>query len=241
MRGRRVFVGDIQGCREELERLLEMVAFDPARDRLEPVGDVVNRGPDSAGVLRLLRSMGAGGVLGNHDVHLIRVAAGRRRLNLRDTIQDVLEAPDRDELVGWLRSRPFVRGWADVVLVHAGLHPFWRDPGARLNRLDPAHFHPDSDYAMRVRYCTKTGERPARDHPPPGEPFAPWFAHWEGPRTVVFGHWARLGRVVRPAVRGLDTGCVWGGKLTAWIAEDDRFVQVPAARAYVRPPTGTDG
>ena len=187
---RRVYVGDVQGCREELEQLLEAVAFDPASDRIEPVGDLVNRGPDSLGVLRLLRSLRAGGVLGNHDVHLLRVAAGRRRPGRRDTFRDVLSAPDRDELLAWLAERPFVKSFDDVILVHAALNPTWRDPVGQLSGIDPLAWSDDSDFALRARYCTPSGERPRRDHPDPGLPFVPWYEHWAGrdSRTVVFGN-----------------------------------------------------
>lgn len=234
---RRIFVGDIQGCRLELQRLLDALRFDPAGDRLEPVGDFVNRGPDSVGVLRLMRSLGAGGVLGNHDVQLLRVAAGRRPGTRRDTFGDVLAAPDRAELLAWLQERPFIRAFPDVLLVHAGLNPAWKDPVARLQDLDPLAFHEDSDFAIRVRYCNASGKRPPADDLPPGPGFRPWYEHWNDreSRTIVFGHWARLGLVRRPGLRGLDTGCVWGGHLTAWIAEEDRLVQVPAARAYAAP------
>lgn len=226
---RRVFVGDIQGCREELERLLEAIRFDPHADRLEPVGDLVNRGPDSLGTLRLLRSLGAGGVLGNHDVHLLRLARRRKKARSWHTLDDVLGAPDREALLDWLEKRPFVKAYDDVLLVHAGLNPAWRDPVTRLAGLDPLEPHPDSEFAVTVRYCAPDGRRPASDEPPPPAPYAPWFAHWRGreSRTIVFGHWARLGLVNRPGLRGLDTGCVWGGSLTAWIAEEDRLVSVP--------------
>jgi bis(5'-nucleosyl)-tetraphosphatase (symmetrical) len=226
---RRIYVGDIQGCRRELERLLEAVQFDPAADTLEPVGDLVNRGPDSAGTLRLLRQVGAGGVLGNHDLHLLRLARKRKKARSWHTLQDVLEADDREDLLSWLQARPFVKAWDDVLLVHGGLNPAWDDPVARLSGLDPLEPHPDSEFAVTVRYCTADGRRPASDEPPPPPPYAPWFAHWMGreARTLVFGHWARLGLVNRPGLRGLDTGCVWGGSLTAWIAEEDRLVSVP--------------
>jgi bis(5'-nucleosyl)-tetraphosphatase (symmetrical) len=233
---RRIFVGDIQGCREELERLLDEIAFDTARDALEPVGDFVNRGPDSAGVLRLCRSLGAGGVLGNHDVHLLRVARGLKPLGKRDTIQDILSADDRDELLTWLSGRPFVRAWRDVLLVHAGLNPTWEDAEARLSALDPWRADADLAFAISARYCSPRGERPEVDWPEPGPPYRPWYEFYprdpRDRRTVVFGHWARAGLVLRRQVRGLDTGCVWGGKLTAWIAEEDRIVQVDARRAY---------
>ena len=229
-------MGDIQGCREELERLLERLAFDPAGDDLEPVGDFVNRGPDSAGVLRLCRTLGAGGVLGNHDVHLLRVARGLKAPGRRDTIQDVLAAEDREALVAWLSKRPFVRAWSDVLLVHAGINPSWKDAAARLARLDPLADDADCAFAISARYCSPCGERPTADWPPPGAPYRPWYEFYPVDRgerrTVVFGHWARNGLVLRPQVRGLDTGCVWGGKLSAWIAEEDRVVQVEAKQAY---------
>lgn len=237
--GRRIFIGDIQGCREELERLLEALAFDPAGDELHPVGDLVNRGPDSAGTLRLLRSLDAGGVLGNHDVHLLRVLAGTRRPGKRDTLADLLAADDRDELCRWLADRPLARGWDDLVCIHAAIHPRWADPCATLAGLDPTQADPRTDFATRARYCDQGGRRPDRDWPPPAAPFAAWYHHWQArpaePRTVVFGHWARNGLVVETRVRGLDTGCVWGNQLTAWIAEEDRLVSVDAARTYSPP------
>lgn len=235
MSGRRVLVGDVQGCREELERLLAEIRFDPAADTLLPVGDVVNRGPDSLGTLRLLRELGARGVLGNHDVHLLRVAAGTRALGPADTLDALLAAPDRDGLLDWLALWPFVRDLGDLWLVHAGLSPVWTDPLAELEGLDPLVPDERSDFATRVRFCDARGRRPPRDWPEPGPPFAPWYEHWErrgDPRRVVFGHWARRGLVERERVLGLDTGCVWGGRLTAWIPEEDRLVSVPARRAY---------
>ncbi|MBL8860052.1 MAG: metallophosphoesterase [Planctomycetes bacterium] len=236
---RRIFIGDIQGCREELERLLERVKFDPASDEVHPVGDFVNRGPDSAGVLRVCRAIDAGGVLGNHDIHLLRTASGKRRRHERDTMVDVLDADDRAELIGWLAGRPLVRDLNDVLVVHAGISPAWRDPVRALTGLDPLEDTPELSFAIYARYCDAFGRRPSADWPVPGAPFQPWYAFWprnrDERRTVVFGHWARGGLVEKIMVRGLDTGCVWGGELTAWIAEEDRFVDVPAARVYAPP------
>jgi bis(5'-nucleosyl)-tetraphosphatase (symmetrical) len=236
---RRIFLGDIQGCRAELARLLDRLRFDPASDELHPVGDFVNRGPDSAGVLRLMREAGAGGVLGNHDLHLLRVVAGLEGAKPRDTIGDVLGAPDRQELIDWLALRPLVRVWPDIVLVHAGLHPMWRRPEQMLVHRDPLIRCAETELATSVRYCREDGTLPEDDDEPPGPDFAPWFRMYRRPRhdsrVIVFGHWAALGLVVEPLFRGLDTGCVWGGQLTAWIADEDRLVQVPAARAYARP------
>lgn len=233
---RRIFVGDIQGCRAELAELLRKVAFDPARDELHPCGDFVNRGPDSAGVLRLCRELGAGGVLGNHDLHALHAARGERTPSARDTLDDLLAAPDREELLAWLAARPFVRAWDDVVLVHAAIHPRWKDPALQLASSTANHESADTAFAVSARYCDAAGTRPKHDWPAPPAPFRPWYEFWQErageARTAVFGHWARAGLVQRVRVRGLDTGCVWGGKLTAWIAETDEIVQVNAQRAW---------
>lgn len=205
---RRVFVGDIQGCREPLERLLEAVRFEAGRDRLLPVGDLVNKGPDSEGVLELLMQLDAEPVLGNHDLSWLR----------RDRVPD---ARQRE----WLAAQPIVRTFDDVIMIHAGLHPHWDE--ARLQRLSDA----DRSYAVTVRYCDAAGRQPEHDWPPPGPPFRPWDDWYQGPKRVVFGHWARRGLVVRPQCVGLDTGCVYGGPLTAWIAEEDRTVQVAGRRS----------
>jgi bis(5'-nucleosyl)-tetraphosphatase (symmetrical) len=235
---RRIFIGDIQGCREELEELLDAVHFDPAGDVLEPVGDLVNRGPDSLGVLRLLERLGARGVLGNHDVHLLRVAHGLRKLRASDTIQDVLAAEDREKLLAWLGAKPFVRTWDDAILVHGALNPRWHDPQAELAGLDPLAPDPRIDFATRARHCARDGSRPTDDDGDPKPPFAPWYEHWlaadHDERIVVFGHWAMLGLFVHPRFRGLDSGCVWGRELSAWIAEEDRIVQVRARKQWAR-------
>lgn len=200
---RRIFVGDIQGCREALERLLVAVGFARGKDRLVPVGDLVNKGPDSAGTVDLLMELGAEPVLGNHDLHYLQ--------------KEKLTDRRRRE---WLAAQPIVRVFDDVIVVHAGLHPRWDE--ARLSRLGPTEQH----YAVNVRYCDADGNRPREDWPPPGPPFRPWDDFYSGSKRVVFGHWARRGLVVRPQCVGLDTGCVYGGKLSAWIAEADRIVQV---------------
>ncbi len=201
---RRIFVGDIQGCREPLERLLAAVAFRRGEDELMPVGDMVNKGPDSDGTLDLLMELSARPVLGNHDLHWL--AKGKAK----------------DRHVAWLRPHPIVRLFDDVVMVHAGLHPAWDED--RLRRLTTEEVH----YAVNVRYCDSDGRRPTSDWPPPGPPFRPWDDFYCGSKRVVFGHWARRGLVVRPQCIGLDSGCVYGGRLSAWIAEEDRIVSVPA-------------
>jgi len=169
-------IGDLHGCHAELLRLLERIAFDPARDRLWFVGDLVNRGPDSLACLRTVRSLGdrAVCVLGNHDLHLLATASGVRRKPGKDTFDEVLDAPDRTELLDWLRRRPLLHHDDSLAftLVHAGLHPAWdlalarqlaREVEGELRRDDyerlfaymygdqPARWAPDLDGEARVR------------------------------------------------------------------------------------------
>ena len=125
-------IGDIQGCFDELRRLVESFAFNPARDRIWFVGDLVNRGPKSLDVLRYVRALGerAVTVLGNHDLHLLVVAEGLGKPRHDDTLGEVLAAPDRAELLDWLRYRPMVHREGDHLMVHAGLLPAWDEARA---------------------------------------------------------------------------------------------------------------
>src|SRR5665647_1281287 len=120
-------VGDVQGCHAELVQLLDKIAFDRAADQLWLVGDLVNRGPGSLEVLRLVKSLGASAitVLGNHDLHLLAVAEGAAKLHRTDTLDGILAAPDRDELLRWLRHQRLLHAQDGFVLVHAGLLPQW--------------------------------------------------------------------------------------------------------------------
>lgn len=204
MSGRRIFLGDIQGCLEPLQRLLAAAGYVRGRDRLHPVGDMVNKGPDSEGVLRQLIDLDAEPVLGNHDLWWL--AQG---------------LPADPALRGWLERQPIARLFPDVLLIHAGVHPHWSEE--HVVELRGAEI----EFATNVRYCTADGERPTSDWPPPPPPFLPWDAFYHGRRRVVFGHWARRGLTRTDKVIGLDTGCVYGGRLSAWIAEEDRLVQVP--------------
>jgi bis(5'-nucleosyl)-tetraphosphatase (symmetrical) len=120
-------IGDLQGCYEPLQRLLDRIRFDAARDRLWLVGDIVNRGPDSLATLRCVYSMGEAALtlLGNHDLHLLAVAEGFAKLKRDDTLEDVLTAPDREVLLEWLRHQPLMHYEAGYAMVHAGLLPSW--------------------------------------------------------------------------------------------------------------------
>ena len=158
-------VGDVQGCYTELRALLRKIAFDPARDQVWFVGDLVNRGPDSLRVLRHVRSLGSAArvVLGNHDLHLLAVAFGGRRLRDSDTLDAVLAARDRDELLHWLREQPLLHhdsrlGWT---MVHAGLPPQWTLATARACAREVEHVLRDERSARRF-FDRMTGDRPDR-------------------------------------------------------------------------------
>jgi len=258
-------VGDIQGCYVELQQLLEQIRFDPAQDKLWLVGDMVNRGPDSLQVLRLVKSLGdsAISVLGNHDLHLLAVAEGAAELHRTDTLDEILSAPDRDELLFWLRQQKMLHAEGDYVLVHAGLLPQWSvkqaaglarevenalrgdDYATFLARMygnAPHNWNDDLDgykrlrvitnVFTRMRICTLQGEMEFRfkgevEKIPEG--YVPWF---EVPQrksrkvTVIFGHWSALGLKVLPNIIALDTGCLWGGPMTAIRLEDRQLFQV---------------
>jgi bis(5'-nucleosyl)-tetraphosphatase (symmetrical) len=248
-------IGDVQGCGEELEELLALIRFNADRDRLWFVGDLVNRGPRSLEVLRLVRSLDANAVcvLGNHDLHLLAVALAGARLRRNDTLADVLGAPDRDTLIDWLLQRPLAHQDPDhpELLVHAGLVPQWsvpqalqlaaevqhalrNDPHRLLSRLygdRPDRWEPTLsgvarlrfaiNVCTRLRFCTSDGRINFEQKGPPDSASPPWLPWYRVPerasrgRRIVFGHWSALGLYAADGVLGLDTGCVWGGALTA--------------------------
>lgn len=259
-------VGDVQGCYAELSRLIENIRFDSAVDKLWFVGDLVNRGPDSLSVLRLVKALGESAtiVLGNHDLHLLAVAEGAVEPSPNDTLGGVLNAPDREELLGWLRHQPLLHVQDDYVLVHAGLLPQWsvvqaqnlaheaeaalRGEGyatflARMYGNSP-HGWDDTlsgykrlrvivNALTRLRICTKKGRMEfkfkgeVRDIP---SGYMPWFdipQRASAGSTVIFGHWSALGLLRRKNVIALDTGCLWGGSISALKLDDRQLFQVP--------------
>lgn len=261
-------IGDIQGCHVEFKQLLDLLHFDPAQDRILLVGDLVNRGPDSLQVLRLVRSLGDSAitVLGNHDLHLLAVAAGVVQPHRSDTLDEVLHAPDREELLNWLRQQRMLYAEGDFVLVHAGLLPQWSIEQALSLAREVEHALRSDDYISflskmygnaplvwddnlvgykrlrvivnafsRLRICTTQGEMEFKfkgelEKLPAG--YVPWFdvpGRKSLEATVLFGHWSALGLMVTPNVIALDTGCLWGGKLTAIRLEDRKLFQVDCA------------
>jgi len=240
----RWLVGDLQGCAEPFERLLKEIRFDSGRDELWCVGDLVNRGPDSAAALRLWNDIGGRGILGNHDIYALLVDSGAvKRKN--DTMVDLFTAKDREILLKSLRRLPVLVHLAapndeaeDVWIVHAGLLPDWTDLDRVSAVLDDVG-HDDTwlrsdlvSAATRVRCCTPDGELSRESGPPERcvEPFRPWDNYYRGATRVVHGHWARRGHYRGERTMGLDSGCVYGGPLTAWCQDEDRIVQVPGQR-----------
>ena len=249
-------IGDVQGCAAELEALLDRIGYSPARDRLWFVGDLVNRGPRSLDVLRLVAGLGDSSVvvLGNHDLHLLAAARGAGLRDGDESLAPVLAAPDRGRLLDWLQSRRMLHHDASLerVMIHAGLPPQWdldraRSCAAELEQVlqgeasgaffehmygnQPDLWHDDLSGMDRLRYtvnaltrlraCDASGRMLLKlkgpvDGLPPGA--MPWFRVpgrlTEGV-SVVCGHWSALGYHDADGVLALDTGCVWGGTLTA--------------------------
>ena len=251
-------IGDVQGCDDALQRLLDEISFSPSRDTLYLLGDMVNRGPQSAAVLRRLMRYGtaAQAVLGNHDLHLLALAAGVRQPSRSDTLGDILQASDREAMLEWLRWQRMamleqIDGHA-LLMVHAGVLPNWSAQQAvalasevetilrgpqladflrQMYGNEPARWSDALTGAerlrvivnalTRMRFCDANGRM---DHEskegaasaPAG--YMPWF-EVPGRRTaditVAFGHWSMLGWLGRSDVLSLDTGCVWGGCLSA--------------------------
>ena len=251
-------IGDIQGCDGALQRLLDTVCFSPSRDTLYLLGDLVNRGPDSAGVLRRLVAYGdsARCLLGNHDLHLLALAYGARAPHRLDTLDEVLHAPDRAALLDWLRQQKLAlcesHAGEDILMVHAGVLPGWDAPKTialanevhavlqspalpeflhRMYSDQPTRWdeHLQGEARLRVivnaltrlRFCTPEGEmefttKEGAAGAPQG--YLPWFevpGRLTANITVAFGHWSTLGWLHRGDVLALDTGCVWGGHLSA--------------------------
>ncbi len=257
-------IGDIHGCYQTLCRLLARLQFAPARDRLWLVGDLVNRGPDSLGVLRWAYRLSSElaermvVVLGNHDLHLLAVAANINAPRGQDDFAAILAASDAQDLLAWLARRPLLYREDPFLLVHAGLLPSWTleeatDWARRLERqlLIPAgprallarrpQVPPSGETAAlrqalgaltRLRMLTLAGQPCDFSGSPAAAPAdcVPWFKVPGQDRpgtTVIFGHWAALGFYREPGILALDSGCAWGGPLSAVRLEDGQLFQQP--------------
>lgn len=256
-------IGDVQGCYDELRRLLDLLRFDPSVDRLWLVGDLVNRGPKSLETLRFVKGLGKAAtiVLGNHDLHLLALVAGNKKHGNGHTLDPVLAASDRDELVHWLRHRPLLHRDKSLgfSMVHAGLPPAWDIETAKacareLEEVLRGDRHREFLHEMygnkpkywdaalsgmerwrfivncftRLRFCQLDGKLGLKEKGPPGSQrfgYIPWFQHPQRAsrnERIVFGHWSTLGYIAEQNVWSLDTGCLWGGALTALRIDEAR-------------------
>ena len=262
-------IGDIQGCYDPLQRLLEKVRFDPAADQLWCAGDLVNRGGQSLETLRLLEGLGDRFTmtLGNHDLYLLKEnwrfpegGCANREMDI------ILRAHDRQRLMDWLQIQPIAHWSAEnkVLMVHAGVIPQWtvkqtmacaaeveqalrsKKSGkffSKMNKNLVRRWRDDrkgwkrrrliSNILTRLRFCDSNGKILSSPSGPPGSQpasYKPWFKHKNRQTrdiTIIFGHWAALGLRLKKRTICLDTGCVWGGRLSALRLEDRQLFQVP--------------
>jgi bis(5'-nucleosyl)-tetraphosphatase (symmetrical) len=269
-------IGDVQGCHQQLKQLIKQL---PKQSKIICVGDLVNRGPDSLGVLRTLKAMQEAGqaecILGNHDLHLLARDAGIRGPKSLDTIDDILQAPDRKELIDWLRHRPMAlysgQNNFNTLFVHAGILPQWdvtktlelahelekvlrhksyaksliemygNTPNQWNDKLKGAErLRVIINSFTRLRFCTAKGVMEFESKEGAGDApkgYMPWF---EVPNRktqdaqIIFGHWSTLGLLKKNNVVGLDTGCVWGGQLTAMsLGNKSELVMVPGLNTSI--------
>ena len=273
-------IGDLQGCYDATQRLLERIAFDTARDTLWFCGDLVNRGGQSLETLRLVHSLRAHSVvvLGNHDLSLLAIGERREeeQRKVNPDLQRIVLAEDSAELLGWLRTQKLAHvdrklGW---MMIHAGLAPKWTTQLAERHAREVEERLRSDQYARllknmygdgppwnprlggidryraiinvftRMRYCTPRGRISYDDKGAPGtQPVGlyPWYAvpgQAERDLKIVCGHWSTLGLFIGHGVHAIDTGAVWGGKLTALQLDTDelRLVQVQGRDVPANPP-----
>lgn len=271
-------IGDLQGCFDPLQRLLDQLAFDPLEDELWFVGDIVNRGPQSLECLRFVKQLGEQGkmVLGNHDFHLLATYAGLDKFHSKsDTLDSILQADDCDELMNWLRHQPLIvrHPTQKVIMVHAGLPPQWSVEQALgyAQEIEPLlqsdswrefitehlfgsktrHWHNQLtgweraryivNALVRMRYCDGLG---TLDFELKGSPkhhqhqiYQPWYSHKHRRNLdydIFFGHWSTLGALDAQGVHAIDTGCLWGGELTAYCLDTHQRHSLKC-KAYSQP------
>jgi bis(5'-nucleosyl)-tetraphosphatase (symmetrical) len=266
-------IGDLQGCFEPLTELLTHINYNKKKDTLWFAGDLVNRGPDSLACLRFVKNLGhrAFCVLGNHDLHLLAIHQKiRTYLHSSDTIQDILNAPDCDELLHWLRHQPlmFHQPKSGFSMIHAGLPPQWNfqqakkcaeeveyvlqhdyenflahmygnEPAIWSDNLSKKHAYWDrlrfiTNCLTRLRFCDSKGKLLFKAKGAPNKQdksHIAWFDHPQRKSShdkIIFGHWSTLPKNSTPKnIYHLDTGCLWGGELTALRLEDEKYFSIP--------------
>lgn len=215
MSKRTLIIGDVHGCHKELSRLLKEVQADPEEDQILFVGDLINKGPSSRGVWELFREMKGVSILGNHELSLLELVQGK--FHKHGKYFDILQQDFGRYFTDFVQE---VSRWPlwyedhELMMVHAGLVP---------------GLHPDqTDPWILTTIRTWDGEGEDLKHP--NNP--PWFDLYAGNDLVVFGHWAALGGLNRPRVIGLDTGCVYGGRLSCLLLPERKIVSIPAKKAY---------
>lgn len=247
-------IGDIQGCFDDLLRLLDTIKFDDKSDQLWFAGDLVNRGPKSLETLRFVKSLGSSAitVLGNHDLHLIATSLQQRKPTKKDSLTAIIKAPDCEELLTWLRHRPLFHYSDDFCMLHAGLPPQWDFSKTKAMALKAEKILQSPDYIdffkvmygdtpnkwsselkgmekirfivncfTRIRYCDKKGKLDFKHSGPVGsqpKDLMPWFTvpkRKSKDMQIIFGHWSTLGYHHQNNCYAIDTGCLWGGELTA--------------------------
>jgi len=260
-------IGDVQGCLEPLQSLLEKISFKPKKDRLWFTGDLINRGPDSLETLRFVKGLGDSAitVLGNHDLHFLAVAKGFVDVKSGDTLDDILNAPDLKKLAKWLRHQPLFHHDKQLgfSMIHAGLPPQWdfkltKKCAREVENILQSKGHktflenmygnlPDlwsdklkgmdryrfiTNAFTRLRYCDPQGRlclkaKSSLNRQDPD--LIPWFDfknRASKKMNILFGHWSALGLYQEKRIHALDTGCLWGGKLTAFRLEDEKIFSI---------------
>ncbi len=264
-------IGDVHGCYDSLQQLIQKIEFNPEHDHLWFVGDLVNRGSQSLQCLQYLISLGKAAtmVLGNHDIHLLAAHAGLKKYqNKLDTLQPILQHPDVEVMMDWLRHCPLVfkHPKEKIVMVHAGVPPNWSIKKAlkQASKVEKLlqhkgwkhtlknHFFGNTPntwsfcqnklekrrYAIncftRMRYCEQNGTLDFKNKKNPEQQnrpskLEPWFSWPDRKNTdyqIFFGHWSTLGVIDAYHVHSTDTGCLWGGKLTAYCIETHKRITV---------------
>lgn len=232
-------LGDLQGCVRALEAFVQQSGYDPRKDTLWCLGDLINKGPHSLETLTLWKDLGGQAVLGNHELYAMACLLGQRTRKA-DTLDALFQSSAGQEALEHLSRSPILAKLCVrekvLWLVHGGVHPHWdlETMSNKINKLSTAERLESDDvfFATRVRCCTASGDMSRffghpRDCP---KPYAPWDHHYRGHELVVHGHWAMRGHYRGPKSMGLDGGYVYGRSLWAYGVEEDRLLEIKNPR-----------